>query len=67
MSFHQKPEHLRIPLASVTQLVDPSVQFGLQFNVEMPKPAIDPSAPVVEGEDEAGPNVVSLDAFRKKN
>lgn len=31
LSFNQKPEHLVIPFAAMIGFVDPSVQFGLQF------------------------------------
>ena len=78
LSFDNIPEKLMVPFSAVKGFLDPSVQFGLQFevvNVEaMPeaentaaaKPVA--AAPVVK-EPEApseAPKVVSLDAFRKK-
>lgn len=34
LSFSQSPEKLVIPFAAVTRFYDPSVQFGLQFDVD---------------------------------
>ena len=101
LSFDGIPERLHIPFTAVKGFLDPSVQFGLQFEIatrpgelpaeaprvleeEEPQPVDDDTsarlpAPVAEaepGEDEnheedgqpAGDaQVVSLDAFRKKN
>ena len=40
LSFSNKPERLLIPFAAITSFVDPSVQFGLKFDVPDPgKPA----------------------------
>jgi hypothetical protein len=84
LSFDNIPEKLVIPFAAVKGFLDPSVQFGLQFEVvavepkteEAPparkpskaKAAPPPPAPEEEpaGETAEKPNVVSLDAFRKK-
>ncbi|MGV8996724.1 MAG: SspB family protein [Parvibaculaceae bacterium] len=70
LTFNKIPETLVVPYSAVHAFFDPSVQFGLQFEVKMPEshvaaPAIaavatDPDAPKPEGA------VVSLDAFRKK-
>jgi uncharacterized protein len=78
LSFDNIPEKLMVPFSAVKGFLDPSVQFGLQFevvNVEaMPeaentaaaKPvATAPAVREPEAPDEA-PKVVSLDAFRKK-
>ncbi len=71
LSFDSRHERLEIPFAAVTAFVDPSVQFGLQFQSgeeERPDPAPPPPA---EAEDAppgapAGDRIVKLDAFRKK-
>jgi hypothetical protein len=39
LSFNGQHERLVIPFAAVSAFVDPSVQFGLQFSVNMPEPA----------------------------
>ena len=70
LTFNKIPETLVIPYSAVHAFFDPSVQFGLQFEVATPEAAekAEPEAP----EPEAAPaprgdgEVVSLDAFRKK-
>ncbi|WP_374626777.1 SspB family protein [Devosia sp.] len=76
LSFDGKPELLAIPFSAIKGFFDPSVQFGLQFDVEQVKPAADPvpaTAPPEEtvppagsGSEPKGEKVISLDAFRKK-
>ncbi len=34
LSFKNRPAELRVPYAALSAFVDPSVKFGLQFNVE---------------------------------
>jgi hypothetical protein len=78
LSFDNIPEKLMVPFSAVKGFLDPSVQFGLQFevvNVEATPEAENTAAakpvttaPAVK-EPEAPsevPKVVSLDAFRKK-
>jgi|TARA_R100000322_G_scaffold22153_10_gene14892 uncharacterized protein len=71
LTFNKVPEHLVIPFSAVQGFFDPSVQFGLQFQVEgmsgetAETPATEPSAPEEPAADTAG-EVVSLDAFRRK-
>jgi hypothetical protein len=48
---------LTVPFDAVSAFVDPHVQYGLRFRVATPRPAIT---------DEAVPQVVSLDAFRRR-
>ncbi|MCC2111670.1 MAG: hypothetical protein KDJ16_06525, partial [Hyphomicrobiales bacterium] len=97
LSFNGIPEQLSVPFAAVKGFFDPSVQFGLQFDVMKDdaededddnlaaKAAEDaltalaekverksddaPAAKAETGEDDepSGADVVSLDAFRKKN
>jgi len=82
LSFDGINEMLVIPFAAIKGFFDPSVQFGLHFEVAnagpataaRPAPAAVAPAPMPEGEagaeeeqaEESGEKVVSLDAFRKK-
>lgn len=45
LSFNKSLERLEIPFAALTAFVDPSVNFGLQFNAEGEVTAVDPSQP----------------------
>lgn len=78
LSFNHKPEKLIIPYKAITGIVDPSVQFALQFQEEgasdepavaeapPPEPA-NPAEPAPENApDDGDGKVVTLDAFRKK-
>src|SRR3546814_10913157 len=65
LSFNQTPSLLTIPYASITAFVDPSVDFGLQFQVSddeaaQPEPhdEADNDRPDVTNED--GSNVVMI-------
>jgi uncharacterized protein len=68
LSFGGVPSSLVIPLAAVTGFADPHVQYGLRFRAgaapdvaEPPEPeAVEPEKP------DATPQVVSLDAFRRR-
>jgi hypothetical protein len=72
--FGGVPASLSIPWAAVTQFADPSVRFGLRFDTPAAPGAEQLPALVAEPEDaapaeapsEAAPQVVSLDAFRKR-
>jgi len=73
LSFSGVPAVLTIPLAAITGFVDPSVRFGLSFDVTVPPPAETPEPPPDTTTDEkpaktpdAPAEVVSLDAFRRK-
>ncbi len=82
LSFDSKHERLEIPFAAVTAFVDPSVQFGLQFQApeivpEAMRAEPRPAATENTGDRdrdradpppaaEAGERIVKLDAFRKK-
>lgn len=69
MSFSDRPSHLYVPFDAVLTFVDPSVEFGLKFEVtevsredaadQQAEP--EPEAPREQGSAE----VVSLDKFRK--
>jgi hypothetical protein len=79
LSFNQVREHLHVPFRAVKTFLDPSVQFGVQFAVEVdeaPQPETaatgEDAAPRAESGSaapaarEEGAEVVSLDRFRKK-
>ena len=71
LSFNQTPSLLTIPYAAITAFVDPSVDFGLQFQVSddeaaQPEPhdEADNDRPDVTNED--GSNVVTVDFGKKR-
>ena len=72
LSFGSVLSALTVPFAAVTAFVDPHVQYGLRFHVQPPAAA--PLPPAVQLAHEPGgeatggeaPQVVSLDAFRRK-
>lgn len=71
LNFGDNPEPLTIPWDSISTFVDPSVEFGLRFEVEdeVPTDEIEES-PMVVIEDDEEPvkkeaEIVSLDSFRK--
>lgn len=74
--FGGVPANLSIPWSAITQFADPSVRFGLRFDApegrqrtQLPALASEPPAapePEKPAEGEASPQVVSLDAFRKR-
>ncbi|MGV3491201.1 MAG: SspB family protein [Devosia sp.] len=78
LSFDGRPELLQIPFSAIKGFFDPSVQFGLQFDVErVPHAESDEDAPPTSAEitelkpaaettEAKGEKVVSLDSFRKK-
>ncbi len=70
LSFNQVGSMLHVPFSAITAFVDPSVDFGLQFQVEASEvdgPAHEAAGndPVVTHSDD-GSNVVSVDFGRKK-
>jgi hypothetical protein len=75
LSFGGVSAALNVPLDAVSAFVDPSIQYGLRFKVQMPEaepPAAEPAAggdtqtTEKPPEPDAQPQVVSLDAFRKR-
>lgn len=76
LSFADVLHALTVPFAAVAAFADPSVRFGLQFDVNGAEPggAVEPaqaSEPSPEGTaeeaaEEDAEKVVTLDAFRKK-
>jgi uncharacterized protein len=72
LSFQNRPEQLAIPFGAVTSFADPSVKFGLQFEVPATKPqgAAALPAKVPAGEAPEPPRqaaeIVTLDKFRKR-
>ncbi len=71
LSFGGVRSPLTVPLAAVTAFADPQVQYGLRFRVAKPAPApvtapASISAPEAPPVGEEAPQVVSLDAFRRR-
>lgn len=74
LSFNQIPSKLQVPFSAITAFVDPSVDFGLQFQSAMPDLEPEPhedaendspdNAPAPPADD--GSNVVTVDFGRKK-
>jgi len=54
LSFNQKHEHLRIPYSALVTFADPSVNFGLQFHVEVDEDELTTEQPEAAS-DEKGP------------
>ena len=73
LSFGGVPATLAVPLDAVIGFADPYVRYGLRFNPVMPEVSAEEPAKLVgpaEPEHEekpAEPQVVSLDAFRRRN
>jgi hypothetical protein len=65
LKFGGEPKRLSVPYAAVTRFVDPSVQFGLEFEApaELEPPTPEPEKSDLPSDE---PKVVSLDQFRKK-
>ena len=70
LSFGGVPTQLVVPLSAVTGFADPHVRFGLRFRPTTPEPeAVPEPEPPPTTADEAPPTtpqVVSLDAFRRR-
>ena len=72
LSFQNRPEQLTIPFAAVTSFADPSVKFGLQFEVPAAKPHAAAALPAKAPAEEApkpprqAAEIVTLDKFRKR-
>ena len=72
LKFAGEAKRLSIPYAAVSRFIDPSVQYGLQFDVAEPPAAAAQEAPPAEAATQPAPpvsdepKVVSLDQFRKK-
>lgn len=80
LSFNSVPEHLIIPLPSISIFADPSVNFALQFqplseeedgfDPDDDPERIDVTEPAAEeskDSDDGAGEVISLDQFRKKD
>jgi uncharacterized protein len=69
LSFDDRPELLAIPFSALKGFFDPSVPFGLQFELDRERGgtgAIEASGSPPAGNQPPGEKVVSLDSFRKK-
>ena len=73
LSFDHVKHNLTVPFDALTSFVDPSVRFGLQFNlnfVDDEGEEFDESVkkePLKDADGKVISNVVTLDSFRKKN
>ncbi|MBX6747075.1 MAG: hypothetical protein IRY87_34005 [Acetobacteraceae bacterium] len=71
LSFGGVPAMLTVPFAALTAFADPHVRFGLRFQgpplgmAQQPAAEAEPE-PAEEKKAEATPQVVSLDAFRRR-
>ena len=73
LRFQNRPEQLTIPFAAVTSFADPSVKFGLQFELPAARqgdtaalPAKVPVEEVPKTPPRQAAEIVTLDKFRKK-
>ncbi len=71
LSFNQTPSILTIPYAAITAFVDPSVDFGLQFQVSdddavQPEPHDEADNDRPDAVSEDGSNVVTVDFGKKR-
>lgn len=71
LSFGGVPSTLVIPLDALVSFADPQIRYALRFEpiepeAKVPALAVVPSEPEAEPEAEAAPQVVSLDAFRRR-
>jgi uncharacterized protein len=72
LSFQSRSERLRIPFSAVTTFADPSVNFGLQFEIPAAPPAevtaLPAQIPPPESAEPARPaaEILTLDKFRKR-
>jgi hypothetical protein len=70
LSFGGVASPLTIPLDAISAFVDPFVKYGLRFRVQTPEKAEEPPPPppmkIVPQVSSDGPQIVSLDAFRKR-
>lgn len=73
LSFDHVKHNLTVPFDSLISFVDPSVRFGLQFNVifsddeDEPSKNVEAPKPLKDADGKVISNVVTLDSFRKKN
>jgi hypothetical protein len=69
LNFGDKPEPLYIPYDAIKTFVDPSVEFGLRFEMHEPEEGEDSEVPEpdedAESETRRDAEIVSLDKFRK--
>ncbi len=79
LSFSNRMERLTIPFAAITTFADPSVNFGLQFEVPTGVPAEQPATSILarspappagaeaeKGAERPAAEIVTLDRFRKR-
>jgi hypothetical protein len=69
LSFGGVPSTLVIPLDALVSFADPQIRYGLRFHAVMPEQpeTIAAPEPVAEDKPAEQPQVVSLDAFRRRS
>jgi hypothetical protein len=78
LSFGGVPATIHVPLLAISGFADPEVKFGLRFKPDMPAANTDEPeqapppppvalAPPADPEEQSTPQVVSLDAFRRRS
>lgn len=73
LSFGSVPQDLWVPYEAVIAFADPSVRFGLQFDVVGEEDSENEDEDIVEDAPEEAPtlndgaNIITLDTFRKKD
>jgi hypothetical protein len=66
LSFGGVPSMIHAPFAAITGFTDPEARFGLRFKPDLSAPAAAPEAAAEPAPDADAPQVVSLDAFRRR-
>jgi hypothetical protein len=66
LSFGGVPAMLTVPFSALTAFADPQVRFGLRFQAPDEAPADVAPEPTAADADAPPPQVVSLDAFRRR-
>lgn len=69
LSFGGVPSTLVIPVSALVAFADPHIRYGMRFRPEQPDTAAADDPPVDEPQaaiEDNGPQVVSLDAFRRR-
>jgi uncharacterized protein len=69
LSFNKAPERLLVPFDSITSFVDPSVQFGLKFDVAIPEPdavEAEPEQPVPRVTNSTKPTLAAVEKMPRK-
>ncbi len=66
LSFGGTPASLTIPFAAISAFADPEIRYGLRFAIAEPDTAPEPETPPEAPAETPTPQIVSLDAFRRR-